>query len=59
MRQRSDVGPQYRSTIYTTSKNHLNLAEKSLDHYQIKLTEAIDKKINYILGDIRKNNHRN
>ena len=44
MRQRSDVGPQYRSTIYTTSKNHLNLAEKSLDHYQIKLTEAIDKK---------------
>ncbi|MFQ3333707.1 MAG: peptide-methionine (S)-S-oxide reductase [Woeseiaceae bacterium] len=55
MRQRSDVGTQYRSTIYTSSDDQLNLAEKSLNHYQIKLTDAENKKSNVsseILGKI-------
>ena len=55
MRQRSDVGTQYRSTIYTSSDDQLNLAEKSLNHYQIKLTDDENKKSNVsseILGKI-------
>ena len=40
MRQRSDVGSKYRSTIYTNSNEQLASAQKSLNHYQIKLSNA-------------------
>ena len=43
MRQRSDVGSQYRSVIYSNSNEHLVLAQESLDQYQIKLSDAEKK----------------
>lgn len=43
MRQRSDVGSQYRSVIYSNSNEHLVLAQESLDQYQIKLIDAEKK----------------
>jgi len=56
MRQRSDVGSQYRSAIYTNSTKQLKLAEESLEVYQMKLDSARnDEKIQFeskILGKI-------
>ena len=40
MRQRSDVGSQYRSAIYANSNEQLTLAKRSLDQYQEQLSEA-------------------
>ena len=56
MRQRSDVGSQYRSAIYANSTEQLKLAEETLEAYQIKLDSARnDEKIQFeskILGKI-------
>ena len=56
MRQRSDIGSQYRSAIYANSTEQLRLAEESLETYQIKLDSARnDEKIQIeskILGKI-------
>ena len=56
MRQRSDVGSQYRSAIYVNSTKQLKLAEESLEVYQMKLDSAQnDEKIQFeskILGKI-------
>ena len=56
MRQRSDIGSQYRSAIYANSTEQLRLAEESLETYQIKLDSARnDEKIQFeskILGKI-------
>ena len=56
MRQRSDVGSQYRSAIYANSTKQLKLAEESLEAYQMKLDSAQnDEKIQFeskILGKI-------
>ena len=56
MRQRSDVGSQYRSAIYANSAEQLKLAEETLEAYQIKLDSARnDEKIQFeskILGKI-------
>ena len=56
MRQRSDVGSQYRSAIYANSTKQLKLAEESLEAYQMKLESARnDEKIQFeskILGKI-------
>ena len=56
MRQRSDIGSQYRSAIYANSTKQLRLAEESLKTYQIKLDSARnDEKIQIeskILGKI-------
>ena len=56
MRQRSDVGSQYRSAIYANSTEQLKLAEETLEAYQIKLDSARnDEKIKFeskILGKI-------
>ena len=56
MRQRSDVGSQYRSAIYANSTKQLKLAEESLEVYQMKLDSARnDEKIQFeskILGKI-------
>ena len=40
MRQGNDVGTQYRSTIYTTSDEQLDLAKRSRDMYQERLSAA-------------------
>ena len=40
MRQGNDTGTQYRSGIYTYSQEQHNLAMKSKDHYQDKLTQV-------------------
>jgi peptide-methionine (S)-S-oxide reductase len=40
MRQGNDVGTQYRSTIYTTSREQKRAAEGSRDAYQKRLTTA-------------------
>jgi peptide-methionine (S)-S-oxide reductase len=40
MRQGNDVGTQYRSTIYTTSREQKRAAESSRDAYQKRLTTA-------------------
>ncbi|MBF0272951.1 MAG: peptide-methionine (S)-S-oxide reductase MsrA [Magnetococcales bacterium] len=40
MRQGNDVGPQYRSGIYTHSESQLHKALASRDHYQSRLTQA-------------------
>ena len=37
MRQGNDVGTQYRSAIYATSDEHLDLAKRSRDMYQAEL----------------------
>ncbi len=56
MRQRSDVGSQYRSAIYANSSEQLKIAEETLEAYQIKLDSARnDEKIQFeskILGKI-------
>ena len=56
MRQRSDVGSQYRSAIYANSTKQLKLAEESLEAYQMKLDSAQnDEKMQFeskILGKI-------
>ena len=56
MRQRSDVGSQYRSAIYANSSEQLKIAEETLEAYQIKLDSAQnDEKIQFeskILGKI-------
>ena len=56
MRQRSDVGSQYRSAIYANSTEQLKLAEETLEADQIKLDSARnDEKIQFeskILGKI-------
>ena len=56
MRQRSDVGSQYRSAIYANSTKQLKLAEESLEAYQMKLESARnDEKMQFeskILGKI-------
>ena len=56
MRQRSDVGSQYRSAIYANSTEQLKIAEETLEAYQIKLDSARnDEKIQFeskILGKI-------
>ena len=56
MRQRSDVGSQYRSAIYANSSEQLKIAEETLEAYQIKLDSARnDEKIKFeskILGKI-------
>ena len=56
MRQRSDIGSQYRSAIYANSTKQLRLAEESLETDQIKLDSARnDEKIQIeskILGKI-------
>ena len=56
MRQRSDVGSQYRSAIYANSTEQLKLAEETLEAYQIKLDSARNnEKIQFeskILGKI-------
>ena len=40
MRQGNDVGTQYRSVIYTTDKEQLQVAEESRRAYQARLTAA-------------------
>lgn len=40
MRQGNDTGTQYRSGIYAYSQEQLDLAMKSKEHYQDKLTQA-------------------
>jgi len=40
MRQGNDRGTQYRSAIYTTTDDQLDIAKRSRDHFQEKLTEA-------------------
>ena len=40
MRQGNDRGTQYRSAIYTTSDEQLDMAKRSRDHFQERLTEA-------------------
>ena len=56
MRQRSDVGSQYRSAIYANSAEQLKLAKETLEAYQIKLDSARNnEKIQFeskILGKI-------
>ena len=56
MRQRSDVGSQYRSAIYANSAKQLKLAGESLKSYQMKLDSAQnDENIQFeskILGKI-------
>ena len=56
MRQRSDVGSQYRSAIYANSSEQLKIAEETLEAFQIKLDSARnDEKIQFeskILGKI-------
>ena len=56
MRQRSDVGSQYRSAIYANSSEQLKIAEETLEAYQIKLDSARNnEKIQFeskILGKI-------
>ena len=56
MRQRSDVGSQYRSAIYANSTEQLKIAEETLEAYQIKLDSARNnEKIQFeskILGKI-------
>ena len=38
MRQGNDIGSQYRSAIYTTTDQQLEVAKRSLDKYQAELT---------------------
>jgi peptide-methionine (S)-S-oxide reductase len=38
MRQGNDIGSQYRSAIYTTTDEQLELAKRSMDKYQAALT---------------------
>jgi peptide-methionine (S)-S-oxide reductase len=38
MRQGNDIGSQYRSAIYTTTDDQLEVAKRSLDKYQAELT---------------------
>ena len=38
MRQGNDIGSQYRSAIYTTTDEQLEVAKRSLDKYQAELT---------------------
>lgn len=40
MRQGNDVGTQYRSGIYLRTEQELDIAQTSLDHYQLKLNAA-------------------
>ena len=40
MRQGNDRGTQYRSAIYTTTDDQLDIAKRSRDHFQEKLAEA-------------------
>lgn len=39
-RQGNDVGTQYRSAIYTTTPEQLEIARRLVEHYQTKLTDA-------------------
>jgi peptide-methionine (S)-S-oxide reductase len=39
-RQGNDVGPQYRSAIYTTTPEQLATAERVRDEYQVEFTRA-------------------
>ncbi|MDG1016489.1 MAG: peptide-methionine (S)-S-oxide reductase MsrA [Woeseiaceae bacterium] len=56
MRQRSDVGSQYRSAIFVNSDEQLTLATRSLNQYQSKLSSAVANESSAIesnvLGDI-------
>ncbi|MDD5322329.1 MAG: peptide-methionine (S)-S-oxide reductase MsrA [Methylococcales bacterium] len=45
MRQGNDIGTQYRSGIYTYTREQLDEALKSKQHYQHRLTEAGSNKI--------------
>ena len=39
-RQGNDVGTQYRSAIYTTTPEQLEIAHRLIEHYQTKLADA-------------------
>ena len=59
MRQGNDIGTQYRSVIYTSDNNDLNLAKESMEIYQKeleknnfhKITTEIDVIKNYFLAE--------
>tara|TARA_B100000035_G_scaffold302882_1_gene300919 strand:- start:469 stop:1026 length:558 start_codon:yes stop_codon:yes gene_type:complete len=59
MRQGNDIGTQYRSVIYTSNNNDLNLAKESMEIYQKeleknkfhKITTEIDLIKNYFLAE--------
>jgi len=52
MRQRSDIGSQYRSAIYANSNEQLALAESSLKRYQKQLSNAENNKETHLSSKI-------
>ena len=53
MRQGNDIGTQYRSVIYTSNNNDLNLAKESMEIYQKELEKNNFYKITTEIGLIK------